>query len=117
MNIAAETINDYLKQIPAETVATVKKVLARMKKHLPGAKGRVQWGIAIYSINGKDVVGLAARSKLYSLYVPHGEIVRKYVPRLGKVTAGKGCIRFRSLDDLNLAELEHMVKELKSRIR
>jgi uncharacterized protein YdhG (YjbR/CyaY superfamily) len=117
MNIAAETINDYLKQIPAETVATVKKVLARMKKHLPGAKGRVQWGIAIYSINGKDVVGLAARSKLYSLYVPHGEIVRKYVPRLGKVTAGKGCIRFRSLDDLNLAELDRMVKELKSRIR
>ena len=70
----------------------------------------------LFSVNGKDVVGLAARSKFYSLYVTHGDIVRKYVPRLGKVSAGKGCIRFRSLDELNLAELDRMVKELKSRI-
>ena len=70
----------------------------------------------LFSVNGKDVVGLAVRSKFYSLYVTHGDIVRKYVPRLGKVSAGKGCIRFRSLDALNLAELGRMVRELKGRI-
>ena len=71
----------------------------------------------MYSMNGRDVVGLAARTNFYSLYVPHGEIVRKYVPRLGKVSAGKVCIRFRSLGGLNLTELDRMVKELNSRIR
>ena len=92
-----------------------KHVLARMKKHLPGAKGRVQWGIAIYSVHGKDIVGLAGRRNFYSLYVTRGDVVRKYVPRLGKVSAGKGCIRFKSLADFNLGGLDAMLKERKAR--
>ena len=116
MNSRANNLREYLDELPAESAGPMEKVLALMKKLLPGAQQRIQWGIAIFALSGKDVIGIAARTGFYSLYVPHGATVKKYAPRLGKVSAGKGCIRFKNLNEVDLGELEKMVKEMKRKV-
>ena len=115
MNVQAQSFADYLSKIDPAMVETTCKVLDLMRKRLPGSAEVVKWGIALFTIDGKEVTGVAARKGFYSLYVAQSDVVEKYVPRLGEVESGKGCIRFRHLDALKVRELERMVDELKKR--
>jgi len=38
-------------------------------------------------------------------------LAEKYKGKLGKVDAGKSCIRFKKLQDVNLKELEKPIKK------
>ncbi len=119
MIVVAKSAADYLAQLPEELVETTRRLLSLFREWLPGAEERVQWGIAILALDGRDITGIAVRKGFYSLYVPNPEVVARYVPLLGApgtVDAGKGCIRFKRLDDLDLAALERMVAELADRV-
>lgn len=112
-NPVAENFEEYLSVIPEERVDGTRAIMELMRKELTGCDERVQWGMAIFSHDGRDITGVAARKGFYSLYVPNGEIVKKYVPLLGKVDAGKGCIRFKDPDEIKKTELRKMIREMK----
>jgi uncharacterized protein YdhG (YjbR/CyaY superfamily) len=115
VNVRAASFDEYLARVDPAMAETTSRVLALMRKRLPGATEVVKWGIALFCLDGKEVTGVAARKGFYSLYVARADVVEKYVPRLGDVEAGKGCIRFKSLDGVKLRELERMLDELKKR--
>jgi uncharacterized protein YdhG (YjbR/CyaY superfamily) len=60
-------------------------------------------------------VALASQKNYISLYicaVDGGEyMAEKNKDKLGKVSVGKSCIRFKKIDDLNLKELEKLIKK------
>lgn len=60
------------------------------------------------------IVALASQKNYVSLYVcaiEDGEyLAEKYKSKLGTVSVGKSCIRFKKLEDLNLPELEQVIK-------
>lgn len=61
------------------------------------------------------MIGLAAQKNHLSLYVCAGK-EGKYLPeiygsRLGKVSCGKSCIRFKRLEDLDLGAVEEICRE------
>jgi hypothetical protein len=47
-----------------------------------------------------------------SLYVCESDIVKAHLAQLGKVSCGKGCIRFKRLADLNLRTVEGMLRKI-----
>jgi hypothetical protein len=64
------------------------------------------------------VVALASQKNYVSLYVyaidPDDKaryLAEKYESKLGKVSIGKSCIRFKKLEDLNLETVEKIIKE------
>lgn len=65
------------------------------------------------------VVALAARKNSVSLYISALEagqyVAERYAGRLGKVSCGKSCIRFKRLDDLNLETVREILRELERR--
>jgi hypothetical protein len=67
------------------------------------------------------VVMLASQKQYISLYVGGCEsddsLAEKNKHRLGKVSTGKCCIRFRKLADLNLDVAMELVKESAKRLR
>lgn len=114
-NIQANTIEEYLDQVDPDLVVGSRQMVTWIREALPGAEEAVAWGIAIFRRGSKDVTGVAARKGYYSLYVPHPDAVEQWTPRLGKVDAGKGCIRFKSLEDLDSAAYREMLADLNAR--
>jgi len=107
-----KSFEDYLTVIPPDKEEGTREILALMRSELPGAREDVRWGIAIFSRGGSDIVGISARKDFYSLYVPDPATAERFVPGLGKVKAGRGCIRFRTPEDLEKSALRRMVAEL-----
>jgi hypothetical protein len=61
------------------------------------------------------VIGLAAQKHHFSLYIciaRNGKYLAElYRDRLGKVSCGKSCIRFKKIDDLNLGVVSDICDE------
>ena len=58
---------------------------------------------------------LGLSKELQSLYVCESDIVKTHLAQLGKVSCGKGCIRFKRLTDLNLKAVESILREVLER--
>lgn len=65
------------------------------------------------------VVALAAQKNYISLYICvliDGQYMAEvYADRLGKVSCGKSCVRFKKLADLNLDTVKEMLVEINRR--
>ena len=61
------------------------------------------------------LIALAAQKRHLSLYVcavvDGGYIAEERAPRLGKVSCGRSCIRFTSLDKVDTGELSALVRD------
>jgi uncharacterized protein YdhG (YjbR/CyaY superfamily) len=111
--MAPGPIEAYLATFAESDAEIGRELVGIMSEALPGAEERVQWGIAILSIDGKDVMGIAIRKGFFSLYVPNGTVASSFRSRLGKVDAGKGCIRFKKSGDLDRAAFRELVNALR----
>ena len=81
--------------------------------------GMIGYGVAPYQTKSGcegvwPKVGLANKKHHVSLYIcacdDDGYLVENNAARLGKVSVGKGCIRFKRLDQLNLEVAMELVK-------
>lgn len=110
----------YLASLPAERRTVIAAVRAMIRKHLP--KGYVEvmnWGMLSYEVplsrfadtyNKQPLMymGLAAQKNNFVLHMPNvymnerlkEQLVEGYKAAGKKLDMGKGCLRFKSLDDL-----------------
>ena len=122
MQSRATTVAEYLDELPAERRAVVAAVRDLVLRHLPaGYQEAMAFGMIGYAIPLADYpntynkqplayVGLAAQKRHYALYLmgvsQDGEDearLREAFARAGKrLDMGKSCLRFASLDDLEL---------------
>ena len=112
----------YLASLPPERRKVISAVRAVVKKHLP--KGYVEtmnWGMLSYEIplsrysetyNGQPLMylALAAQKNNYALYLTNvsgdktllGKLASAYKAAGKKLDMGKGCLRFKTLEELPL---------------
>lgn len=122
MSSKAPTIAQYLEQLPPDRRAIMAAVRADVRRHLPkGYQELMSWGMISYELplaqypntyNKRPLcfAGLAAQKNHYALYLTSayqkGEDRKKLeaaFKRAGrKFDMGKSCLRFRTLDDLDL---------------
>lgn len=128
---AATNVDQYLAELPEERRGVMTALRKLIRKNLP--KGYVEsmnWGMICYEIplkqypdtyNGQPLayVALAAQKNKYSLYLTGAygskekdEDLRAAFKAAGKkLDMGKSCVRFSSLDDL---ELEAIARHIAS---
>ena len=119
----------YLASLPAERRKVLSAVRSVIRKHLP--KGYVEsmnWGMLAYEIplsrypdtyNKQPLMylALAAQKNNYALYLTSVSSDKGLMDRLGaaykaaghKLDMGKGCLRFKTLDELPLDVIADMV--------
>ncbi|MEO7318317.1 MAG: DUF1801 domain-containing protein, partial [Chthoniobacteraceae bacterium] len=68
----------------------------------------MQYGLPAFG----DVCAFAAQKNYMALYVCEGEILKAHLAQLGKVSCGKGCIRFKRIEDLNLSAVESILRDI-----
>jgi uncharacterized protein YdhG (YjbR/CyaY superfamily) len=126
---AAKTVQVYLAELPPDRRAVVAAVREIILRNLPeGYREAMAFGMIGYEIplevyphtyNGQPLsyAALAAQKNYYTLYLMSAyagsgaeESLREAFRRAGKkLDMGKSCIRFRTLDDLELDAIAKMV--------
>ena len=119
-----KTPSQYLASLPAERRVTLTKLHNAIRKAAPSLRPHIAYGNIGYGnyhyryASGREgdwpVVGLASQKQHIGLYLcicdGTGYLPEKNKARLGKVSVGKGCIRFRRLENLNLKVAMELVK-------
>jgi uncharacterized protein YdhG (YjbR/CyaY superfamily) len=110
MKSPAKTVAAYLEALPADRRAALKTLRALIKKTVPQASEGMEYGMPTYTQD--DVLCAFASQKNYmALYICAGDAVEVHRAELGKLSCGKGCIRFRKLDELPLDVVAVMLQE------
>ena len=125
----AATVQEYLKELPAERRAVIAKVRAVVRKNLPkGYQEKLGYGMICYEVplkrypdtcNGQPLcyIGLAAQKHhnaiyLTSVYQDAGQakwLKDQFKKANKKLDMGKSCVRFKKLDDLPLDAIGKVV--------
>jgi hypothetical protein len=115
--IKVKTPAEYLKALDARRGPQIEK-LHKMIVKATRLKPYIQIGILSYGkyhyryASGREgewmCIGLASNANYISLYALAYRL-DEYKARLPKAKLGKGCIRFKSVDDVDLATIEEIV--------
>lgn len=121
----AKTVDEYLAQVPPERQETVNYLHNLIQKSSPSFKpffayNMLGYGNFKYKNYKKEtinwpIIALASQKNYISLYVcavKDGKyIAETNKDKLGKVSVGKSCIRFKKLEDLDQEALKDVLKQ------
>lgn len=117
-------VTEFLAALPEDRRATITRVHAVIRSAAPALEPAL-WGKMLgygsyhyrYATGREGdayVVGLASQKQYVSLYlnatVDGGYLAEANARRLGKVSVGKSCVRFKKLDDLDLEVVAELVR-------
>jgi uncharacterized protein YdhG (YjbR/CyaY superfamily) len=108
MTSKATTIGDYLAELPRDRREALSALRALIHRVAPKTVEAMQYGLPAFG----DLCALASQKNYMALYVCESDVVKAHLAGLGKVSCGKGCIRFKRLTDLNLDVLERILREI-----
>lgn len=116
------SVNDFINNLPDATQQDDSKKLVDLFTRITGEKP-VMWGTALVGFglvsltyaSGRKVewlrVGFSPRKGKLSLYVTFDALkLTSKFPNLGKYKLGKGCIYINKLADVDMGELEKLVR-------
>ena len=106
MTSTAATVPAYLRELPEDRRVELGKLRALIRKTAPGFKEGMKYGLPYYT----DLCAFASQKQNMAFYVDP-TVVDKYRKELGKLSVGKGCIRFRHLKDLPLDVVEKILQD------
>lgn len=117
----AATVADYLAELPADRRSEIQRVRDLVNEALPdGYVERMNWGVISWEVpievsgptyNGQPLLyaGLAAQKNANSLYLStymseerSRRLKAGFAAAGKKLNMGKGCVRFKTADDLAL---------------
>lgn len=114
--VGAKSDDEYIAMLEPERKAQIEQLDELIRSTVPGLKRHFAYNMLGYGsfkyLNYKKeeidwpVIALASQKNYISLYVccivEGGYLAESYKDRLGKVSVGKSCIRFKKLEDLDL---------------
>lgn len=121
---SATSVESYIQNVPDDRRADIEylhkliiKTVPKLKPHF--ATNMLGYGTFKYLGRKKEVlewpvIALANQKNYISIYVcaidHNGYIAEIFKDKLGKVSVGKSCLRFKKLEDLNLEEFKKVLK-------
>jgi Domain of unknown function (DU1801) len=118
-------LTGFLETLPADRRDDVAHLDALIRETLPEATPGQAGGMLGYGpfhyryASGREgdahLVAVANRKAGLSLYVLSADgdeyLAERYAERLGRVSVGKSCVRFRRLDDVDLDALRDLLRD------
>lgn len=116
MKSTATTVPAYLAEQPPDRQTALTKLRNVIRKVAPDAKESIQHGMPAYELNGM-LCALASQKNHMSLYICEPEIVDAHRDTLGRLNCGKGCIRFRKIEELPLEAITTILQDARAKRR
>lgn len=114
MKSNAGTVSAYLDELPVERRKALETLRAMIEKAAPKAKASMKYGLPSWEWNG-PLFALAAQRNVMELYVADVDLVAKRKKTLGDVEVGTSCVRFKRIEDLNLATVGALLADAAER--
>jgi uncharacterized protein YdhG (YjbR/CyaY superfamily) len=108
MQSKAATISEYLEELPPDRQSALSELRALIHRVAPKTVEAMQYGLPAFG----DLCAFASQKDYMALYVCESDIIKTHLAQLGKVSCGKGCIRFKRLADLNLSAVQSILREI-----
>ena len=125
MQSDAKTVADYLKSLPGDRREAVESLRAVVLKNLPqGYEEAMNWGMITYQVplsiepktyNGQPLsyAAIASQKNNLSFYFMcdggEGKLAKAWANPKRKPDIGKSCLRFKSLADIDLEVIGHLI--------
>jgi len=120
-----KTPKEYLAKLDPPRQAEIKRIDKLIRQTVPEQKPFIVAGMLGYGrfhykyASGREGdwcrIGLASNKSYISLYAcgldERGYVAERYKKKLPKASIGKTCVRFKTLDDLDLEALKALLRE------
>lgn len=100
----------YFKSLDAPTRSTLTELRRWIFEAAPHASETMLYRMPTYVL-GEPWISFKAQKNYLSLYFCEASVLPKNAGALSHLNLGKGCVRFRSIDDLPRAVILRMLKE------
>lgn len=111
MKYDVKSVAGYMKAIPPERKPQLELIRKIIKEEAPTVDETLDYNMPYYPLNGKPFIALASQMHHISLYVGNAELIKKHKEQMGKISLGKNCIRFKSIEQINIAALRKLIHE------
>ena len=105
-----KTIDEYLAAVSDDQRAALEKLRKTIKAAAPKAEECINYGLAAFRLNGKNLVAFGASAKHCSFHPMDGHTVDTFKDELKDFDTSKGTIRFAADKPLPATLVRKLVK-------
>ncbi|MFE4451074.1 iron chaperone [Streptomyces sp. NPDC056796] len=106
----AEDVDGYLAEAPAERRDALSDLRRLCRAELKGFDEVMAYGMPAYERDGVAEVAFASQKQYISFYLMRGDVREAFEERLAGQDMGKGCLRFRRPDTIDLDLVRDLLK-------
>jgi uncharacterized protein YdhG (YjbR/CyaY superfamily) len=107
----AEDVRSYVDEQPEAWRPSLKKLRALCRRELRGCSEGIAHGMPSYARDGQTEIGFGTHARYLSLYVLKQPVLDAHRSELAGLSVGKGCIRFRTPDQIDWDLVGKLVTE------
>lgn len=112
MQSKAQSVDEYLQEVPEKRQAALSRLRKLCQKILVGYEESMAYGMPSYKQQDGDVeVAFASQKNYISLYILKEEVLNKHRESLADLSLGKGCIRYRRPQQINFTIVEQLLSD------
>ena len=105
-----KTIDEYLAALSDDQRAALEKLRKTIRAAAPKAEECINYGLAAFRLDGKNLLGFGATAKHCAFYLMSGSTVETHQDELADYDTSKGTIRFPADKPLPAALVRKLVK-------
>jgi uncharacterized protein YdhG (YjbR/CyaY superfamily) len=112
MQSKANSVDEYLQEVPEERQEVLSKLREFCIKNLIGYEESMEYGMPSYKKKSGEVeVAFASQKNYISFYILKEDVLNKYREDLKHLNLGKGCIRYRKPQQNDFDVVEKLLNE------
>lgn len=109
MQSKATTVNEYLKEVPADRLPVLKKIRDLCVHELKGYDEVMRYGMPCYEKNKLVEVSFASQKNNIAVYILKQDVMEQYKKEIRGATVGKGCIHYTKPEKIDLSIVQKML--------
>jgi len=110
MQSKAATVDEYLKEVPAERLEALTRIRELFRKELKGYAETMRYGGPCYEKNNIAEAGFASQQHFIGIYILKQDVIEQYREELKGISVGKGAIRYTNPGKIDFKLVEKMLK-------
>ncbi|MFJ9951474.1 iron chaperone [Kitasatospora sp. NPDC091207] len=111
----ASDVDGYLAEVPEERRTALTEVRRLCREELVGFTEVMAYGMPAYERDGACEIAFASQKRYISFYLMRGDVREAFEERLAGHDMGKGCLRFRKPEGIDLGLLRDLLRATAAR--